>query len=136
APGVTSSAQARDRIAQARERQLARLDGTGATCNGHMDTALVRRLVRLDSDAERLLHATYERGALSARGRERVLRVAMTIADLDARDTVGKQELLRAIGLRQDATTAPEEAASPSPAPRVTRACGAPGSPRDCPAGS
>jgi len=111
APGVTSSAQARDRIAQARERQLARLDGTGATCNGHMDTALVRRLVRLDSDAERLLHATYERGALSARGRERVLRVAMTIADLDARDTVGKQELLRAIGLRQDATTAPEEAA-------------------------
>jgi magnesium chelatase family protein len=111
APGVTTSEQARERVVAARERQLARLDGTGATCNGHMDTALVRRHVRLDADAERLLHATYDRGTLSARGRERVLRVARTIADLDASDAVTKVHLLRAIGLRQDAGAAPEEAA-------------------------
>jgi magnesium chelatase family protein len=74
-----------------------------------MDTALVRRHVRLDADAERLLHTTYERGTLSARGRERVLRVAMTIADLDASDGVGKDHLMRAIGLRQEAAL--EEAA-------------------------
>jgi magnesium chelatase family protein len=106
-----TSDQARERVMQARERQLARLDGTGATCNGHMDTALVRRHVRLDPDAERLLHATYDRGTLSARGRERVLRVARTMADLDARDGVTKAHLMRAIGLRQDAGAAPEEAA-------------------------
>jgi magnesium chelatase family protein len=109
APAVTTSEQARERVVEARERQLTRLDGTGALCNGHMDTALVRRLVRLDSDAERLLHAIYERGTLSARGRERVLRVAMTIADLDRKDVVGKDHLLRAIGLRQE--SAVEEAA-------------------------
>jgi magnesium chelatase family protein len=111
APAAMTSDQARERVMQARERQLARLDGTGATCNGHMDTALVRRHVRLDPDAERLLHATYDRGTLSARGRERVLRVARTIADLDARDGVTKAHLMRAIGLRQDAGAAPEEAA-------------------------
>jgi magnesium chelatase family protein len=111
APAVMTSERARERVMAARERQLERLDGTGATCNAHMDTALVRRHVRLEADAERLLHATYDRGTLSARGRERVLRVARTIADLDASDTVAKQHLMRAIGLRQDAGIAPEEAA-------------------------
>ena len=110
-PPVMTSENARERVIAARERQLARLDGTGATCNGHMDTALVRRHVRLDADAERLLHTTYDRGTLSARGRERVLRVARTIADLDAADGVSKSHLMRAVGLRQDATAAPEEAA-------------------------
>jgi magnesium chelatase family protein len=110
APPVTTSEHARARVVEARERQVRRLEGTGATCNAHMDAGLVRRLVRLEPDAESLLHTTYERGALSARGRERVLRVAMTIADLDRRDTVGKDQLLRAIGLRQETGAATEAA--------------------------
>jgi magnesium chelatase family protein len=110
-PAVTTSEQARERVVAARERQLARLDGTSATCNAHMDAGLVRRHVRLQTDAERLLHMTYERGTLSARGRERVLRVARTIADLEACEDVSKAHLMRAIGLRMDAAAAPEEAA-------------------------
>jgi magnesium chelatase family protein len=106
---VTTSEQARARVVEARERQLARFDGTSATCNAHMSAAMLRRHVGLDPDAERLLHRTYERGALSARGRERVLRVARTIADLEASATVSKAHLLRAIGLRQEAAV--EEAA-------------------------
>jgi hypothetical protein len=35
----------------------------------------------------------------------------MTIADLDGRDTVGKDQLMRSVGLRQDAAPASEEAA-------------------------
>ena len=108
---VTTSDQARERVVAARVRQQERLADTGAGCNAHMDTALVRRHVRLDGEAERLLHATYDRGTLSARGRERVLRVARTIADLDGSDTVARAHLLRAIGLRQDAGAAPQEAA-------------------------
>jgi magnesium chelatase family protein len=108
---VTTSAQARERVVLARERQQARLDSSGVTCNAHMDTALVRRHVRLDDDAERLLHTTYARGTLSARGRERVLRVARTIADLDGEERVSKGHLLRAIGMRQEAGEAPEAAA-------------------------
>jgi len=111
APPVTTSEHARNRVVEARERQLARLDGTSVTCNAHMDAALVRRLVRMEPDAERLLHTTYERGALSARGRERVLRVARTIADLEASGTVTRAHLMRAVGLRQEAGAATEEAA-------------------------
>jgi magnesium chelatase family protein len=109
-PSVTTSASARDRVMQARERQLARLRDTTATCNAHMSAALVRRHVRLESEAERALHVTYERGALSARGRERVLRVARTIADLEASSTVSKAHLLRAVGMRQDAGATTEAA--------------------------
>jgi magnesium chelatase family protein len=76
-----------------------------------MDTAMVRRHVKLDPAAERILHTTYDRGTLSARGRERVLRVARTIADLEASDNVTKEHLMRAIGLRQDAGAASGEAA-------------------------
>jgi magnesium chelatase family protein len=110
-PAVMTSEQARERVIVARERQVARLRETGATCNAHMDTALVRRHVRLEADAERLLHSSYERGGLSARGRERVLRVARTIADLDASEPVSRSHLLRAIGLRQDAGAEPQAAA-------------------------
>jgi len=110
-PAVMTSEQARERVLAARERQHARFAGSVATCNGHMDTAMVRRHVKLDSAAERLLHATYDRGTLSARGRERVLRVARTIADLAASEAVTKEHLLRAIGLRQDAGAASGEAA-------------------------
>jgi magnesium chelatase family protein len=110
APPITTSASARDRVMEARERQLARLRDTTATCNAHMSAALVRRHVRLEADAERTLHVTYERGALSARGRDRVLRVARTIADLEGSSTVSKAHLLRAVGMRQDAGATPEAA--------------------------
>src|SRR6476659_4706647 len=80
---ITSSDIARRRVAEARERQRARLDGTTASCNGEMDARTVRRHVALDEPAEQALARAYSVGALSARGRHRVLRVARTIADLE-----------------------------------------------------
>jgi magnesium chelatase family protein len=103
APALRSSAAERDRVRVARERQAARLQGTGITCNGHMDAALMRRHLRLDDAADRQLARVYERGLLSARGRHRVLRVARTVADLAASDTVETGHLLSALSLREDA---------------------------------
>ena len=101
APARTDSAQARARIAEARERQQVRLAGTGATCNGEMDGRQVRRFVRLDERAAQALSRAYAMGALSPRGRHRVLRVARTIADLDGRDRVAEPDVLMALSLRQ-----------------------------------
>ena len=98
---LTSSARARERVLAARERQEARLAASGASCNGEMDSRLARRHVRLDHAAELALGAAYERGALSARGRHRVVRVARTIADLEARDRVSAADVLMAVSLRQ-----------------------------------
>jgi magnesium chelatase family protein len=101
APPETSSARARERVARARERQLRRLKGCSARCNGEMDARVVRRHVRLDEAAERALAQAYAVGALSARGRHRVVRVAQTIADLEAHDRITQANLLTALSLRQ-----------------------------------
>jgi magnesium chelatase family protein len=99
---ATCSADERARVVAARERQERRLAGTGATCNAHMDSALVRRHVTLDAGGERVLRRAYDRGTLSPRGHDRVLRVARTIADLEATDGVRAEHLLEALSFRQD----------------------------------
>ena len=97
-----TTAGERERVTAARERQLERLKGTRATCNAHMDAAQVRLLVTLADDAEAELWRDYDRGGLSARGHQRVLRVARTIADLDASRDVSRSHVLHALGLRRD----------------------------------
>ena len=96
-----SSAEVRADVAAARARQLRRLAGTGARCNGDMDAGTVQRLVGLEPQAERELARAYDGGMLSARGRHRVLRVARTIADLRQAEVVARADVLSALGLRQ-----------------------------------
>lgn len=95
------SATAAARVAEARERQLRRLEGSGTRCNGEMDGRLERRHVLLDEPAADTLGRAYAVGALSARGRHRVLRVARTIADLERRELVTQADVLTALSLRQ-----------------------------------
>jgi magnesium chelatase family protein len=66
-----------------------------------MDTRQIRRHVRMDDAAQRTIARAYAIGALSARGRHRVLRVARTIADLEHHDEVTHADVLMALGLRQ-----------------------------------
>jgi magnesium chelatase family protein len=101
APPQTTSARTHERVAAARERQRRRLEGSAAGCNGEMDARLVRRHVRLEEPAERTLAQAYAVGALSARGRHRVVRVAQTIADLGGHDRIAEADVLTALSLRQ-----------------------------------
>ncbi len=100
-PPLTDSRHARERVADARERQLVRLEETGATCNADLDARLVQTRVALDDGARDALGRAYTGGALSARGRHRVVRVARTIADLEGRERVTEVDLLLALSLRQ-----------------------------------
>jgi magnesium chelatase family protein len=108
APPLTTSAAVRERVADARERQRARLADEFVSCNGQLDGRLIHRYVHLDEDAVAILARAYATGALSARGRHRVLRAARTVADLNHRDRVTAHDLLTALSLRQRA--AAEEA--------------------------
>ena len=51
---------------------------------------------------ETLLDDAVRSGRLSARGVDKVLRIAWTLADLDARDRITRAHLAAALGLRQD----------------------------------
>ena len=92
----------RERVMRARAAQAGRFAGTEIACNGHMDTAALRAHARLADGAEQRLREAYEREALSARGMHRVVRVARTIADLAGREAVAAEDVLTALGLRQD----------------------------------
>jgi magnesium chelatase family protein len=103
---AAGSAEVRAQVIEARERQAARLAGTGALCNAHMDAALVRRHARLDDRGEAMLSRVYDRGELSARGHERVLKVARTIADLERADAIATDHVMRALHLRKERAVA------------------------------
>ena len=96
----TSSAAVRERVLAARERQCARLAGMPAHTNAQLDARLLRAHVRIGAAARRALAQAYDGGGLSARGHDRVLRVARTIADLADRDAVGLDDVLQALALR------------------------------------
>jgi magnesium chelatase family protein len=104
ASAVTTSAEVRAAVRAARERQTARLAGTGLATNAAMTPRLVRECVRADADALCVLRSAYREGALSARGHQRVLRVARTIADLGDSERVRADHVAQALTLRQDVT--------------------------------
>jgi magnesium chelatase family protein len=101
APPVTSSGEVGARVAAARDRQRARLADELVSCNGELDGRLVSRYVRLEDEAQAILARAYASGALSARGRARVLRTARTLADLNQQDRVRSHDVLTALSLRQ-----------------------------------
>lgn len=96
------SANAREQVASARERQARRLANEGVSVNAHMDARLLARHARLDERGEQMLSMARQRGLLSARGEHRVLKVARTIADLGASERVRACDVGAALALRPD----------------------------------
>jgi magnesium chelatase family protein len=99
-PGGPGSDEIRGRVLAARELQRERLEGTGIGGNAEMDARLTRRVVRVDAEVRARLLSVASRRLLSARGHDRVLRVARTIADLDGRDRVRGADVDEALGYR------------------------------------
>jgi magnesium chelatase family protein len=94
------SATVRVRVAKARERQRAR-GRTGATrLNAEISSRTLRRVCPTPPDAQRLLAAAMTRLGLSARGHDRVLRVARTIADLAGAETIATEHCAEALQYR------------------------------------
>ncbi|AQP46608.1 Mg chelatase-like protein [Tessaracoccus aquimaris] len=88
------------RVAEARDRQRRRLADTPWSTNGEVAGPHLRKQLPLPDDLS-LLNAALERGALSLRGVDKVLRVAWTLADLAGRDAITARELRAALRLRQ-----------------------------------
>jgi magnesium chelatase family protein len=92
------SAEVRSRVLAARERQTRRL-GTGRT-NASMRSSEVRAHCAIDAPSGRLLGHAVDRLGLSARGHDRVRRVARTLADLDGRERIEERHLAEALHYR------------------------------------
>lgn len=97
------SAEVAARVARAREIQTARFAALGLErlrTNADMPAALVEELARPDAGGQRLLADAADRLRLSARAYHRVLKVARTLADLDAVRDVGRIHLAEALSYR------------------------------------
>ena len=96
-----TSATIRARVVRARELAARRMkDERGVFCNAQLDAAGIRKYCVTDAAAMSLLRSAYDRMGLSARGYDRVMRVARTIADLDESEIIRAPHIAEAIQLR------------------------------------
>ena len=107
-PDPEPSAAVAARIADVRGRQLARQ----RRLNGVLRGAQLRRSCQLDRLASRRAIAIAELEGASARGTERLLRVARTIADLESAPAVRVGHLEEAARYRSTASRASRAMAS------------------------
>lgn len=91
-----SSASVRERVQAARLRQQAR----GGRANHALTNKQVEEFCRLDAECERLLQQAIAKLGLSARAYHRVLKVALTIADLGCADKITPTHVAEAVQYR------------------------------------
>ena len=102
APGE-SSAVIRERVNNARrftDERLRRGGDKPGTLNARMSTDLLRKYCTPTEEGSLLMKQAFETLGLSARGHDRVLRVARTIADLDGSDVITEEHVAEAIMYR------------------------------------
>ena len=90
----------RARVVAARERQRERLGSLGAPTNSSLTPPLMARYCRLNSPGLRLLANAVKRLGLTARGYDRVRKVARTIADLAGADHIDADHIAEALQFR------------------------------------
>ena len=96
-----SSAEIRKRVSDARAFAASRMkDTVGIYCNAQMGSAEIRKYCVTDTAASALLKSAYDRLGMSARGYDRIMRVARTIADLDCSEMIGAKHIAEAIQYR------------------------------------
>lgn len=99
--GRISSAQVRSRIEVARHAQAERWAPFGVTTNSEVPGSILRGELGLPSACTRVLDQASDRGLLSGRGYDRVLRIAWTLSDLDGTETPDADHVQQALALRQ-----------------------------------
>ncbi len=99
APGEASGVVA-ERVLAARDRQRHRLAPSGWRTNGEVPGPALRKRLPLPDGSE-LLDAAVARGRLSARGVDKVLRLAWTICDLAGDSRPTREQLHTALAMRR-----------------------------------
>ncbi|WP_353892121.1 YifB family Mg chelatase-like AAA ATPase [Proteinivorax hydrogeniformans] len=95
------SAQIKERVLFARDRQQSRFDkSSDGTVNSQMTSQELKTFCKLDSDSENLMRLAFDNLGLSARAYDKILRVARTIADLENKQNIQKHHVAEAIQYR------------------------------------
>jgi magnesium chelatase family protein len=99
---TVSTAQAQQRVAEARRRAARRLRDTPWRRNSDVSGAWLRQgPLAPQAPIRRPLDAALQRGSLTLRGYDRILRVAWSLADLAGDDRLGLDHIGRALYLKK-----------------------------------
>lgn len=96
-----STSVVRERVWAARRAAEERWRPYGFATNAEVSGSLLRRRFRLSPDAIKPLRSAVDRGAVSARGMDRTLRVAWSLCDLAGRAVPKKDDVETAMSFRQ-----------------------------------
>ena len=99
-PAGESSAEIRGRVNAARSLQSRRFGRQGVPCNAQMGRGELEEFCPLDGECQAMMKGAFERMGLTARGYDRILRVARTIADLDGSEAIQLPHLAEALQYR------------------------------------
>ena len=94
------SYEIRRRVNAARDIQRKRFSGTNVRCNAQMSGDMVAEYCVLNEEAKVLLQMIFNNLSLSARGYDRILKVARTIADIKGHDMIDADDIAEAAQYR------------------------------------
>lgn len=95
-----SSSEMRQQINNARKIQQIRYEGLDFSCNAQLPPNLMSRFCVLDEAAKELLEMAFSRLSLSARGYDKILKIARTIADLENSEIITADHISEAVEYR------------------------------------
>ena len=98
-PSETSAA-IQERVNRARELQHQRFTRTKIYCNAQMASRHLRSWCQVDEKCHALLERAIDKLGLSARAYSRILKVARTIADLEAAEHIRAEHISEAVQYR------------------------------------
>ena len=95
-----SSSEIKKRVDKAREIQTKRFAGTNIHTNAKMNSKMISEYCKLSSECEELVKLAFDRYKMSARGYNRILKVARTIADLAGESDIKQEHIAEALAYR------------------------------------
>ena len=95
-----SSAAIKQRVDRVRKIQNERYKNTGITCNARISAGRLAEYCPLDDKARLVIQRAFDNLGLSARAYDRILKVARTIADLDASEVIKTSHITEAVRYR------------------------------------
>ena len=95
-----SSAEIKERVKNARAIQKERYKEDGIVCNAQLYGSLIEKYCPLGNEEGKMVQSAFDSLGLTARAYARILKVARTIADTEARRDINTMDIAEAIGYR------------------------------------
>ena len=99
--GNKSSSEIRYCVEKSRKLQKRRFYNDNIYCNAQMNDVQIEKYCSLDNETKDFMREVYNKFKLTARAYSRILKVARSIADLEAREKIEKLDIIEAINYRK-----------------------------------